>query len=48
MNSPKSIDRKLLLQFRVDPVWLANETAVPDPVKIIITDAEAVFLTGIL
>ena len=36
------------LDFRVDPEYLANETEVPDAVRIVFTDPDAIFLTGVL
>ncbi len=40
--------RKIKLNFMVDPEYLANRTYVEDPVKIIITDSDSIFITGIL
>ncbi len=40
--------KKLKLTFKVDPDYLRDRTHVPNPVKIIIIDPEAIFLTGIL
>jgi len=40
--------KKIKLQFMVDPEWLRVNTYVEDPVKVIITDPETVFLMGIL
>jgi hypothetical protein len=36
------------LDFRVDPEYLARETEVLDPVRVIFTDPDAIFLTGVL
>src|SRR3990167_836676 len=36
------------LKFMIDPVALKRRCYVPDPVKAIIIDPEAIFLTGIL
>ncbi len=40
--------KKTKLQFKVDPDYLRDRTYVPDPVKIIITDSDSIFITGIL
>lgn len=36
------------LQFKVDPDYLRDHTIVRDPVRILITDPESIFITGIL
>jgi len=36
------------LQFKVCPDYLRDHTIVLDPVRIIITDPESLFITGIL
>lgn len=40
--------RKVRLQFMVDPDELAKHAYVREPVRIRITDPDAIFLTGIL
>ena len=40
--------RRTRLNFMVDPEYLATRTYVHDPVKIIITDSDSIFITGIL
>ncbi len=44
----KKKENKLKLTFKVDPDYLRDRTYVPNPVKIVIIDPEAIFLTGIL
>jgi hypothetical protein len=39
---------KVKLQFKVDPDYLRDHTYVPDPVRLVITDSESIFITGIL
>ena len=40
--------KKTILQFKVCPKFLEEQTIVEDPVRIIITDPESIFITGIL
>lgn len=40
--------KKVKLNFMVDPIDLTSKAFVPNPVRIVITDPEAVFITGIL
>jgi hypothetical protein len=40
--------KKVQLQFKVCPVFLANKTWIKDPVMVVIVDPEAIFLTGLL
>ncbi len=40
--------KKIKLSFRVCPNFLKKNTYIENPVKVIITDPEAIFLTGIL
>lgn len=40
--------RKTVLQFKVCPDFLRDNTVVPDPVRIIITNPDSIFITGIL
>ena len=39
---------KVKLKFMVDPEYLKNHTYIEDPVRVIIVDPEAIFITGIL
>ena len=39
---------KVRLKFMVDPEQLRSLCVVPDPVRVVIVDPEAIFLTGIL
>lgn len=43
-----SSHKKVQLQFKVCPDFLLTRTEVKDPLKIIIIDPEAIFLTGLL
>jgi hypothetical protein len=45
---PNPTSKKTILQFKVCPNYLKNNTTVPDPVRIFITDPESIFITGIL
>lgn len=40
--------KKTKLQFKVCPDYLRDNTYVPDPVTIVITDPDSIFITGIL
>lgn len=40
--------KKVALDFMVDPEFLKDHAIVKDGMKVIITDPEAIFLTGIL
>lgn len=40
--------KKIRLNFMVDPQDLMTKAYVPNPVKVVIIDSEAIFLTGIL
>lgn len=39
---------KVALEFMVDPLFLMHSAYVPDEVRVVIVDPEAIFLTGIL
>lgn len=39
---------KIKLTFMVDPEFLKHNTYVANPIKIVIIDPEAIFLTGLL
>jgi len=42
------VEEKVKLKFMVDPKWLAEKCEIDNPVRVIVTDPEAIFLTGIL
>lgn len=44
----KNAIKKVNLKFMVDPDFLKDRALVPDAVRVIIIDPEAIFLTGIL
>lgn len=40
--------KKVELQFKVCPVFLAKQTYIKNPVRVVIVDPEAIFLMGLL